>query len=246
MNPLTAHDILHLWETGKSQNVPGQALSLLACACPDLTREELEDLSLSRRDELLLDLHERTFGPEMAGHEECPRCRERLEFSLSTRDFLDHSGLQQERSGDFLVTIEERTMRFRLPSSADLIAAAACGETESARLLLVRRCVLEAWCGQSPVAVPDLPAASVTRLAEHISACAPLTETVLDLHCPDCGHRWQALFDIATFLWTAILFQAKHLLREVHALATAYAWSEADILAMSPARREFYLEMANQ
>jgi hypothetical protein len=32
-------------------------------------------------------------------------------------------------------------------------------------------------------------------------------------------------------------------LREVHTLAWAYGWREADILAMSPARRQFYIEL---
>ena len=37
--------------------------------------------------------------------------------------------------------------------------------------------------------------------------------------------------------------QAKRLLREVHFLARAYGWREADILAMSARRRQAYLEM---
>ena len=34
------------------------------------------------------------------------------------------------------------------------------------------------------------------------------------------------------------------ILREVHTLAAAYGWSEAEILALSPARRRVYLELA--
>jgi hypothetical protein len=36
----------------------------------------------------------------------------------------------------------------------------------------------------------------------------------------------------------------RRLLREVHTLALAYGWREADILNMSARRRRFYLEMA--
>jgi len=50
-------------------------------------------------------------------------------------------------------------------------------------------------------------------------------------------------FDIASFFWAEICVQAKRLLREVHTLARAYGWREMDILSMSPARRQFYLEM---
>ena len=53
---------------------------------------------------------------------------------------------------------------------------------------------------------------------------------------------WQLTLDIVSFLWSEISSLAKRHLREVHTLAWAYGWSEADILAMSPARRQFYLE----
>jgi hypothetical protein len=39
---------------------------------------------------------------------------------------------------------------------------------------------------------------------------------------------------------------ARRLLYDVHALASAYGWSEDEVLAVSPARRRCYLEMAGQ
>jgi hypothetical protein len=44
-------------------------------------------------------------------------------------------------------------------------------------------------------------------------------------------------------LWAEIEVRAKRLLLEVHLLATAYGWSEAEILSLNAQRREFYLEM---
>jgi hypothetical protein len=72
----------------------------------------------------------------------------------------------------------------------------------------------------------------------------PQAEMLLDLSCPTCGHAWQAVFEIVTFLWTEIRVRARRLLREVDALARAYGWAEGDILAMSEARRGLYLQMA--
>jgi hypothetical protein len=37
--------------------------------------------------------------------------------------------------------------------------------------------------------------------------------------------------------------RAKRLLAEVHLIASAYGWSEAEILGLSRARRDFYLDM---
>ena len=55
--------------------------------------------------------------------------------------------------------------------------------------------------------------------------------------------RWRAVFDIVTFFWSEIEAWACRILREVHILASAYGWCERDILALTSARRQFYLEM---
>jgi hypothetical protein len=52
------------------------------------------------------------------------------------------------------------------------------------------------------------------------------------------------MLDIERFLWAKINAVARRLLHEVHILAQVYHWSEAEILALTPTRRQFYLEMA--
>ena len=42
---------------------------------------------------------------------------------------------------------------------------------------------------------------------------------------------------------TELEAQAKRLLRSVHVLASAYGWSESEILALSEARRDAYVEL---
>jgi hypothetical protein len=66
---------------------------------------------------------------------------------------------------------------------------------------------------------------------------------LIDLSCPACGHGWQVIFDIESFLWAKVSALAKRLLHEVHGLASAYGWTERDILALPAVRRQFYLEM---
>jgi hypothetical protein len=79
------------------------------------------------------------------------------------------------------------------------------------------------------------------RLAE----CDAGAEVLLDLVCPTCEHTQQLPFDIATFFYKEISWQAQNLMREVHSLARAYGWHEAEILSMSARRRQFYLEMVD-
>src|SRR5262249_55645931 len=64
------------------------------------------------------------------------------------------------------------------------------------------------------------------------------------LRAPACGHGWQADLDVGAFVLAEVDAHAARLLGEVHGLAHAYGWSEADILALSTARRRRYLELA--
>ncbi len=74
----------------------------------------------------------------------------------------------------------------------------------------------------------------------------PQADVQLNLSCPSCNHNWQMVFDIVSFFWSEIHTWAQQMLREVHILASAYGWYEADILVMSPSRRQFYLQMVGR
>ena len=83
----------------------------------------------------------------------------------------------------------------------------------------------------------------VQAAGELLSAADPLAETNLALDCPSCGHQWNDVLDIGSFVWAEIEARARRLMSEVHALATAYGWSERETLSLSPARRAGYLRM---
>lgn len=91
--------------------------------------------------------------------------------------------------------------------------------------------------------VSQLPESVITALSQRMAGADPQADVHLALDCPDCGHQWRAAFDIVSFFWSEIGVWAKRVLREVHILASAYGWREDDILAMSPWRRQVYLEM---
>jgi hypothetical protein len=71
----------------------------------------------------------------------------------------------------------------------------------------------------------------------------PQANIRLSLTCPACSHQWHGTFDIVTYFWNEINAWAQGVLRDVHMLAATYGWRESDILALSPWRRQFYLEM---
>jgi len=73
-----------------------------------------------------------------------------------------------------------------------------------------------------------------------------MAEILVTLSCPVCGSECNQSLDIAAFLWEEIEARAKRLLMEVHALASAYGWTEKEILSLSECRRASYLEMVHQ
>jgi hypothetical protein len=236
MAPLSAHDLLRVWVDGRALHPVDQSLALLAAADPGTSAAELAALSVGDRDARLLALREETFGPYLPCLTDCPRCRESLEFTLSTAGLRDAAPAADPAAAHEL-RVGRRRFRFRLPDSHDLAAVAHCGDPERARSLLARRCLLSDD--------DDAPADDVVAaLCERLATCDPLAEVLLDLTCPGCGHAWQLIFDIVSFLWAEVTAEARRLLYTVDALARAYGWCEADILAMSPVRRQLYLEMA--
>ena len=70
---------------------------------------------------------------------------------------------------------------------------------------------------------------------------APELELELDLNCPECAHAFVQPFDATSFFFDEMRINANQLLREVHALAFYYHWSEAEILSLGRDRRRAYL-----
>jgi hypothetical protein len=245
MRTLTADDVLRVWELGHHRSPVDQAVGVLSAVFPLRTADELRRLSLGQRNAHLLAVRESLFGSELEAYSECANCGKPLEFSLSS------AALRGDLPGDdsyaeFDLATQGFAVRFRPLNSFDLVAASACETVEAGRQLLVKRCVLGAQGEQAAVAADELPAAVVALLASRLAECDPQAEVLIDLACPACDFRWELPFDIASFLYAEIRVQARRLLREVHALARGYAWSESDILALSAQRRRYYLEMLDQ
>jgi hypothetical protein len=240
MRPLAASDILRVWEQGEEQPPIDRALTMLSAACPELDHDELTELSIGEIDARLFELRELTFSSRLDGFTACPQCRQRLEFTLdlaTLRDSFSTSSAKEK----FEFETDGCALRFRLPNSRDLAAVAVCKDVATARRQVAERCVLQA--SRDGAVIAELAAETITQLAERIGECVPEAEVMLDFACPSCGHQWQALFDIVEFFWVEIAAQARRLLREIHLLATAYGWREADILALSARRRQAYLDM---
>jgi hypothetical protein len=244
MSTLSASQLLTAWERGLGQRLTDRALTLLAATDPQSPPDALAKLSIGRRDAGLLSLREQIFGPQLTGLANCKRCHERLELSFNAADIRDSSddAMPEELS----VSVEEWRAVFRLPNSDDLLAISDCPDADAGRARLLRRCILRLEENSEVRVFEDAPARIVEAVVQKMGEADALGDVHLSLTCPFCGHQWQAPFDIASFLWTEINAWAHRTLQDVNELARAYGWREADILALSPLRRQVYLELISQ
>jgi hypothetical protein len=223
--------LLDMWERADRLSSTRRALALLSTA---VGSGEWELLSIGIRDGALLTLRERLFGPDVSAVVPCPQCGERQELSFTVDEVR---APPPATAAELRVSVDGHEVAFRLPTSADLENLTAGIDVDRAAEVLLKACVLTAEPAELS---PELVAAVEERMA----AADPQAEVTLALCCDACGARWEAPFDIATFLWSEVDAWAWRLLGEVHQLARAYGWSERDVLALSPQRRRIYLEVA--
>jgi hypothetical protein len=244
MQPLSNTDILRVWEAGLHRHPQERALIILAFACPDASYDELASMTIGTRDSMLVELFETTFGSILQGLSVCPGCRADLEFEVSTQHIKNLPGAAGKMEpGAFKLFYEGMEVDFRLPDGRDLVAASGFSQAREARELLLERCILRAHRDGTQIAIRNLPAETVELLAGRMAEAEPAGDLQLNLECQTCRHNWLLTLDISLFLWAKIRALAERTMRDIHALARAYGWREQDILAMSPVRRQFYLEM---
>jgi len=245
MTALQERATIQMWERGHRQRPAEKALAMLSVAFPKAGGDQLASLTIGERDARLLQLHKQLFGPRVEVVANCPACGEWLEFAVNLAD-LQIPADAQPGEKIYQLSVNSYQLTYRLPDSSDLIALAhndrVAADFEAARQQLLERCLLEAVHQGQPTTAADLPEPVCAALSTEMARRDPQAQHLLNIACAACGAPWQASFDIATFLWAKIETQAQALLREVHVLARAYGWSEADILALSSARRRFYLE----
>lgn len=241
MRALSSSELLAVWERGQNEPPYGRALLLLSAASPEQSPDELAKISIGSRDARLLTLREWTFGPRLTAVMACPACGERLEVTVPVGDL--RAAAPEATHDGFNLELGEFHIDYRLPSTIDLREASSSGNKDDMRKALIRRCIVKARHNEEEVAADRLPAPVMEAVVARMSEQDPQADTRLALTCPGCGHRWHALFDIVSFFWSEIHAWALRILREVHILARAYGWREADILAMSALRRQSYLSM---
>ncbi len=238
MRPLTSSDLLELLDRGHHLAPVERALLLLAHAWRGSSEQERAALPIGRRDALLIALRAHTFGTAAALTAACKACGEQLEATLDLAAVLAEQNGEAAPMTPHTTEHDGRTVTFRLPSSSDLLALTAQRDDNSQGF--VRR-LLQTVDGVAVNAETPLPPGLDRTVAAAIEQADPLAEIRFAVVCAGCTQSGEQIFDIVPFFWQEIEDAGKRVIREIHALASAYGWTEGEILRLSPARRAMYL-----
>jgi hypothetical protein len=234
MAAFDASALLDTWERSFALSPPRRALALLAYAHPEHGTDVLNALTLGQRNAELARLRMALFGRTLDLVAQCPQCSTALELALDAQAFAAADAPSSAPPIDCDGTL----VQVRAATAGDLVDLP--GEAELAQRTLAQRCIVVAN-GQG--IAPELSDAALAAIGDALAQADPAATSELVLDCPDCATRWAAAFDIAALLWREIDAWARRTLRDVHALASAYAWTEREVLALSPTRRRLYREL---
>lgn len=175
----------------------------------------------------------------------CTRCGDPFDF------FIKQSELPVKEGGEgFPFASVETSLglcRMRVPNGADQVAIAAIEDSELALQTLVHRCI---------VAFPDTPDGEgkpenlgeklteddFRRVEAALEEVAAEVTTTVQADCPEC--RQANLIEIDPYM--CLQHGQTNLFSEIHILASAYHWSEAEILCLAKNRRQRYLKLVDR
>ncbi|MES1242463.1 MAG: hypothetical protein ABUT39_12675 [Acidobacteriota bacterium] len=236
---LTGEVELTILEAGRDRrSVPQRVTAVLTAALAELggaaaQPETVRALSVADRQYLMRRLAVQMGMDESWIAARCARCG--VGFDIPIR----HGELPVKPAGEgypfATVGTSLGPLRFRVPDGADQEAIAGIEDPRKARRALALRCAAEPLPGE--LSEEDLEKAEAA-----LEEVAPEVVTSAQAACPDCGKPIEIPLDPYICLGAA----DSGLFLDVHALASAYHWSEREILAMPSDRRRLYLSLIDQ
>jgi hypothetical protein len=220
---------------------PGRVVADLLRACcvgPDgepLGEEWFLDLPLGERLAALLALAGGDGSEPFAAMMRCVSCAETLEAPLAVADLLAYQARAAAPQPLPLRVDDQHVLALRLPTARDLERWRDQGTPAEH---LARELI------QDDGTLPEpLPGAWLAAIEATLAGADPLVDFRLAIACPACGTSARYELDLQELALARLRATHTDLLRCVHRLASAYHWTEEQILAVPPSRRRAYLAM---
>jgi hypothetical protein len=186
-----------------------------------------------------LEIRRAWIGSSIHTDTACPAqgCGERIDVGFTVGEYVDHHRPRRARgavpAGDGWWALPGTSVRFRIPTVGDVTAV----PLDRAAPALTERCVESAG---------TLSAALARRVDRAMSVLAPSLDGLLGGACPECGHEVALRFDPIGYTLAELRNAFSGIHAETHALASAYGWPEAAILALPRSRRRRYASLVAQ
>lgn len=233
-----ANELLKLWEAGATAIQAERDEALLS------RYGEAAPVALSGRNAALLRMRSHLFGPAQELRCNCPDCGAVAEFSVDCDAIAQSAQTTGETQCPEPLSCEGYLIQFRSPDAADVWAAALMTDQPFEDALLMR-CVTRAErTDHADCAIHDLPDGVIEQLSARMEELEPGAAISFDVTCPECEGIWTAPMSVGAVVWAEVQARAERLMLDVDLLARTYGWTEAGILAMGPARRAAYLQLA--
>ncbi len=210
--------LLSAWEAAAGLPRAARGVGVVQAAGLVEDMDAALDLPISDAAALAIRVQVEAFGATVDGVLDCAACGQELDVEVPLAE-LGSGGGASTRVGDLAV---------RAPTTRDLLEARDGEE-------LLERCV-----GVGAGSLDGEVRAAVEAAAEELAGPAGV---VVRAECPECGATVSAPLDPGALLWERVAAAVPAALAEVAELASAFGWSETEVLGLSPRRRRAYLEL---
>lgn len=234
-NPKFRHGLITQLLTACLRRIDGTAYS----------DQEIWSWSLKKRLQGLLAVVIATQGQFLKLQANCSQsdCHELLEFELDAAGFS-----QPEEAGPLLCRPAPGTeLELRLPTGRDQLdwinnsenmANSGFGEMASTLVNRVN--------GEMPSQQFRVSDKWIDHIGRALEQHDDLMTLEISIHCPACHEETLIDLDLEEKLLEILATEQQRSLNQIHRLALAYHWSEADIMAMPDRRRQYYLGQINR
>ncbi|MHA7291344.1 hypothetical protein ACX80V_17110 [Arthrobacter sp. MDT3-24] len=188
------------------------------------------DLPIGDVDLLVVWDRRQRRGDTMVAEGRCVRCLEPVDVRFSLAAYAAHHRPRPSRRaepvGDGWFRLRNGSAEFLVPTASDVLAVEA---SLDARAALLARCV------RGPVTP-----ATVRSIGAAMARLAPTLHAAVAGTCPECGGAFELEVDARELCMAELRRDAITVYDDVNLIATAYGWSQDDILALPSARRRRY------
>ena len=194
--------------------------------------------TVSRRLQGLLAVTIATRGESWTPTISCESCGAPMDLPLRLGAFL-----RDQDPPTIGCVLDGERVEVVVPTGADQWAWLEAGADDPA--VMLARLLPGGMPGGKPGGKPEGASIADERLAAIEAALAeadPLTVLEIETRCPHCDAENRLELDLEATCLALLAGEQPRLLDEIHALARAYHWSEAEIFAVPPARRRLYLD----